>query len=86
MNSNQIATFGDARRMVLDTIRELRSGTMDIGRGMAIAACLKVVNDSIQVEINAAKMVIQAQQSGHNFGRMVGMGQKEIGNSEGDEE
>lgn len=85
MNINQIATFGDARRMILDTIVELRAGTMETGRGMAIAANMKVLNDSIQTEINAAKMVIQAQQAGHNFGRMVGMGQKQIGNSEGQE-
>lgn len=77
---NQIATFGDARRMILDTISELRAGSMDIGRGMAIAANMKVLNDSVQVEINAAKMTIQAQQAGHNFGRIVGMGQKMIGN------
>lgn len=82
MNINQIATTGDARRMILDTITELRNGTMDIGRGMAIAANMKVLNDSIQVEINAAKMVIQAQQAGHDFGRMAGMGQKMIANSE----
>lgn len=82
---NQIATFGDARRMILDTITELRAGSMDIGRGMAIAANMKVLNDSIQVEINAAKMTIQAQEAGHNFGRMVGMGQKMIGN-EGNQE
>lgn len=82
---NQIATFGDARRMILDTILELRDGSMDVGRGMAIAANMKVLNDSVQVEINAAKMAIQAQQAGHNFGRIVGMGQKVIGNSENQE-
>jgi hypothetical protein len=82
---NQIATFGDARRMILDTIMDLRSGSMDIGRGMAIAANMKVLNDSVQVEINAAKMTIQAQQAGHNFGRIVGMGQKMIGNDENKE-
>lgn len=84
-NTSRIATTGDARRMILDTITELRNGTMDIGRGMAIAANMKVLNDSIQVEINTAKMVIQAQQAGHNFGRMVSMGQKMIGNGEGQE-
>lgn len=80
MEINQIATFGDARRMILDTICDLRAGTMDIGRGMAIAANMKVLNDSVQTEINAAKMVIQAQQAGHDFGRIVGMGQKMIAN------
>ena len=81
MNINQIATFGDARRMILDTITELRAGTMETGRGMAIAANMKVLNDSVQTEINAAKMSIAARQAGHDFGRIVGMGQKYIGNS-----
>ena len=81
MQINQLATFGDQRRMILDTIMELRSGTMDVSRGMAIAANMKVLNDSVQVEINAAKMAIHANQAGHNFGRIVGMGQRMIGNS-----
>lgn len=81
MNANQLATFGDQRRMILDTIVELRNGTMDVGRGMAIAANMKVLNESVQTEINAAKMAINARQAGHDFGRIVGMGQKFIGNS-----
>lgn len=81
MNANQLATFGDQRRMILDTIMELRDGSMDVGRGMAIAANMKVLNDSVQVEINAAKMALMARTAGHDFGRIVGMGQKFIGNS-----
>lgn len=79
---NQLATFGDARRMILDTIMDLRKNEMDINRGMAIAANMKVLNDNIQVEINAAKMVIQANAAGLNFGRMADMGRKLIGNDE----
>lgn len=80
MNANQIATFGDARRMILDTIVELRRGDMDISRGMAIAANMKVLNDSVQVEINAAKMALATKDEAHNFGRIVGMGQRLLGN------
>ena len=80
LNPNRLATFGDARRMILDTIVELRSGEMDVGRGMAIAANMKVLNDSVQVEINAAKMALVAKNEAHNFGRIVGMGQRLIGN------
>lgn len=75
----QEATIGHARKIVLDTIVGLANGTMEVGRGMAIAANMKVLNDSIQVEVNVAKMVIQAQQAGHDFGRMVGMGMRKIG-------
>ena len=80
MEVNQLATFGDQRRMILDTIMELRNGSMDVGRGMAIAANMKVLNDSVQVEINAAKTAMAAQQAGHDFGKIAQMGRKLIGN------
>ena len=81
MNINQLATFGDSRRIILDTILELKNGTMDVNRGMAIAANMKVLNDSVQAEINYAKTAMVARQAGHDFGKVVGMGQKLIGNS-----
>lgn len=83
MEANQLVTFGDARRMILDTIVALRDDKMDVSRGMAIAANMKVLNDSVQVEINAAKMALATEGKAHNFGRVVGMGQRLLGNSEG---
>lgn len=85
LSINQIATFGDARRMLLDTIADIRNGDLEVGRGMAVAALMKEVNGNIQAEINQAKMVILAQKEGHNFGRIVGMGQKVIGNAQNQE-
>lgn len=81
MEANQLVTFGDARRMILDTIVALRDDKMDVNRGMAIAANMKVLNDSVQVEINAAKMALMTEGKAHNFGRVVGMGQRFIGNN-----
>ena len=80
MEINQLATFGDQRRMILDTIVALKNGDMDVNRGMAIAANFKVLNDSVQVEINAAKMALLTEGKAHNFGRIVGMGRRLIGN------
>lgn len=80
MNINQLATFGDVRRMILETIVDLKEGNMDVSRGMAIAANMKVLNDSVQTEINAAKMALATEGKAHNFGRVVGMGQRLIGN------
>lgn len=79
MEINQIATTGDARRMILDTIMELRRGDMPASTGMAIAANMKVLNDSIQVEINAAKLSLQTEGRAHEFGKIVQMGQRLIG-------
>jgi hypothetical protein len=54
----------------------LRDDKIDVSRGMAIAANSKVLNDNIQVEINAAKMALATEEKAYNFGRMVGMGQR----------
>lgn len=81
MDANQLVTFGDARRIIIDTIVQLRSGTMPATTGMAIAANMKVLNDNVQTEINAAKMALQTEGRAHTFGRVVGMGQRLIGNT-----
>ena len=80
MEATQLTTFGDVRRMVIDTIMELRAGKMTPTQGMAIAANMKVLNDNVQVEINAAKLALATEGKAHNFGRVVGMGQRLIGN------
>ena len=79
LNVNTLATFGDVRRMILDTIGDLRSGEMDVSRGMAIAANFKVLNDSINTEINAAKLSVQTAGTAHEFGKVVSMGRRMIG-------
>lgn len=80
MDATQLMTFGDARRIIIETIMHLRSGEMNASTGMAIAANMKVLNDNVQVEINAAKLAIQTEGRAHQFGRVVGMGQRLIGN------
>ena len=79
----EINSFGDARRLILQTMIQLRDGEMDINRGMAIAANMKVLNDSIQVEINAAKLSILANKEGHEFGQITRMGKRLIANETG---
>jgi hypothetical protein len=73
-------SFGDVRRIIVQTIVDMRNGAMTPSLGMAIAANMKVLNDNVQTEINAAKLAILAREKGHDFGRVVGMGQRLIGN------
>lgn len=80
MQATQLTTFGDVRRMVIETIMDLRAGNMTPTQGMAIAANMKVLNDNVQVEINAAKLALATEGKAHSFGRVVGMGQRLIGN------
>lgn len=75
-----IENFGDARRLILQTMIALRDGTIPVGTGMAIAANMKVLNDNIQAEINAAKLSLLARETGQDFGEVVKMGQRTIGN------
>jgi len=79
----QIMSFGDVRRIIVQTIVDMRNGAMTPSLGMAIAANMKVLNDNVQTEINAAKVAILAREKGHDFGRIVGMGQRLIGNGSG---
>jgi len=74
-----IATSGDARRLILETIAELKAGQMDATRGMSIAANMKVLNDSIFAEVAIAKLAIQAHDRGHDFGKVVQMGKQVLG-------
>lgn len=78
--SKQIRTFGDARAAILETIVALKDGNMDASRGMAIAANFKVLNDNIQAEVAAAKLSIATEGKAHQFGTLIGMGQRLIGN------
>lgn len=74
-----VETFGDVRRLILETVLQLRDGKMDVSRGMAIAANIKVLNDNIQAEINAAKLSIVTEGRAHQFGQVVSMGRRLIG-------
>ncbi len=80
IEGNQLATFGDVRRDILDTIRDLKSKDMDISRGLAVFAGYKVLNESIQTEVNAAKLSLATEARAHSFGKVVGMGRRLIGN------
>lgn len=80
MKTDEIKTFGDVRRLMLNTIVALRDGEMDATRGMAIAANFKVLNDNVHAEINAAKLALATENKAHSFGKVVGMGRRLIGN------
>jgi hypothetical protein len=81
MDINELATFGDQRRMILDMICKLNNGDVGVNHAMAFAANMKVLNESVQTEINWAKTAMAAKAAGHDFGKIVSMGQKRLGRS-----
>lgn len=74
----EVETFGDVRRLILETVLALREGEISVPCGMAVAANMKVLNDNIQVEINAAKLSIATEGTAHQFGSVVRMGRRLI--------
>lgn len=60
--------------------RTVRSGALSIPKATAMGALYKELNTNIQVEINAAKMALATEGKAHNFGKVVGMGRRLIGN------
>lgn len=83
MNANEnkiqvIENFGDVRKFLLETAMSLRNGDMPVSTGLAIAANVKVMNDTIQVEINAAKLALATKGSMHEFGKVVRLGKQTI--------
>jgi hypothetical protein len=71
-------TFGDSRKIILETIIALKNREISTSRGMAIAANMKVLNDSVQVEINAAKLSLQADAAGKSFGEIMRLGTRNV--------
>jgi hypothetical protein len=79
-----VKTFGDTRQLILQTIMQIRDGGLDVAQGMAIAANMKVLNDNIQCEINATKLALATEGRANNFGKIMRMGTRYIGNAVGD--
>jgi hypothetical protein len=75
----EIKTFGDVRHLILQTVMDIRDGNLSVNQGMAIAANIKELNSNIQCEINAAKLSLMADTRAAQFGEIVAMGTKLIG-------
>ena len=80
LDPNQIMSFGDFRRAIIADIAAIRNKELDVSQATAMGALYKEVNANIQAEINAAKMALATEDKAHNFGKVVGMGRRLIGN------
>jgi len=78
LDVNRLATFGDVRRDILDTLQMLKNKEIPVSLGMAIFAGHKVLNDNVQVEINCAKLALQTKNEAHAFIPLVQMGSNMI--------
>lgn len=75
-----VRTFGDVRRLIVETVMSIRDGGLSPTQGLAMAANFKELNASVQTEINAAKMAMATENNLHKFGRVRQLGTQLIGN------
>jgi hypothetical protein len=74
-----IRTSGDVRRLIAESMQEVRSGKMDLGKANAIAALAKELTASMQAEVNVAKVNIQLRKEGMSTAKISHMGKMLIG-------
>ena len=72
----RVETFGDVRSLIIETVMLIRDGGLDPNQANAMATQIKLLNDNLQVEINAAKLYIQADKEGHRMGNLVKLGRR----------
>lgn len=79
----EVRNFGDVRHLILQTIMQIRDGDLGTTQGLAIAANMRELNSNIQCEINAGKLSLAAEKAGKNFGEVIHMGRRIIGQEVG---
>lgn len=77
-------TFAQVRGDIIETIDAIRNRNMSASDGLAVFAGYRELHNSVQVEINAAKMAIATEGKAHSFGKVVKMGQRIINGEEED--
>jgi len=75
MNNNdliqKVSTSGDMRQFIIEVMMGVRDGKFTATDAQAMIAGMKEINASMQVEINAAKLSLQADQAGHKLGKRM---------------
>ena len=69
-----IRTSGDVRRLLAQTMSDIRSGDISVDKAQAIASLSKELTASLQVEVNVAKVRIQTMESGKALGELTHLG------------
>ncbi len=69
-----IRTTGDVRRIIAQTMLDVRSGTIDASRAQAVAQLAKELNSSLQAEVNVAKTLLLLKDNGVTVGNVAQLG------------
>ena len=78
MLNEVISTSGDIRRLLAQTMVEIKNGTLPVERGLAVAALSKEITSSLQAEVNVAKVRVSMLQTGKSLGSLTELGRMTI--------
>lgn len=78
MLNEVISTSGDIRRLLAQTMVDIKNGAISVDKGMAMAALGKEITASLQAEINVAKVRVAMLQTGRNLGKLTELGRMVI--------
>lgn len=74
-----ISTSGDLRRLLAQTMSDIRSGAVSVDKGQCIAMLSKEITSSMQAEVNVAKVRMSMLAVGKNMGEVTHLGKMLIG-------
>lgn len=77
-------SFAQVRGDIIEIIDEIRAKKVTAGDALAIFAGYRELHNSVQVEINAAKMALATEGKAHSFGKIVKMGKRIINGDDED--
>jgi len=79
MLNEVIRTTGDIRRLLANSMQEVRNGQLKVSEAQAIAALARELTGGMQTEINAAKLNMLLKKEGMAVNKISHMGQMLIG-------
>ena len=69
-----IRTSGDIRRLLAETMVEVKNGKLSVDKGLAIASLSKELTGSLQAEVNVAKVRVAMGDAGKAMGKLTHLG------------
>ena len=73
-----IRTSGDVRRVLAQTMVDVRCGDLSVDKALAVAHIAKEITSSIQAEVNVAKVRSAMLNEGKDIGRLTAIGKMVI--------
>lgn len=69
-------SFAGSRKLILQTVLDVRDGRLTPGQGTAMSQLFKEMNSNINAECQVNKLSLLTEGRAHEFGRVAGLGKR----------